>query len=110
MIACAIPPIHGFGTTVTLCGMAFASVSADPTSASLGFNAQLRRLLFGWLVASAGLLLSGCISFILLRRVLAQLHVHWSTLNQIKSDHRFRALQEAVRRRGLIMAMLARCS
>lgn len=105
MTLAAIPPISGFGTCVTMAGMAYASVQpSEPHSWAHVFW----RLMEGWMVASGGLILSASISFIALRTLLNRLDGRWGILTNIKSDRRFRALQQAVRERGLWMAVLAR--
>ena len=106
MTLTAIPPISGFGTCVTMAGMAYASVQP---SESHSWTHVSWRLIQGWIIASGGLVLSSSISFIALRALLNRLHGHWSILTDIKNDRRFRALQQAVRERGLWMAVLARC-
>ena len=103
MILSALPPIHGFSTSLTLCGMAFAS-----SHAGASWHQQLSALLYGWGVATIGLMLSAMLSFHILRRLLANLHGQWDIQDRIKSDRRFRALQTAVRERGMPMAILAR--
>ncbi|KAI3628646.1 TVP38 [Malassezia furfur] len=105
MTLTAIPPISGFGTCVTMAGMAYASVQP---SESHSWTHVSWRLIQGWIIASGGLVLSSSISFIALRALLNRLHGHWSILTDIKNDRRFRALQQAVRERGLWMAVLAR--
>lgn len=104
----AIPPISGFGTTVTMAGMAFASVDAKESQDGVSLAQSAARLFYGWMIASGGLVWSSVLSFLLLRRILARLHGQWDMLSTIKSDRRFRALQGAVRERGLWMAVLSR--
>jgi len=68
----------------------------------------MRALGQGWVIATVGLLLSACISFVVIRRILANMQGQWRMLARIKLDRRFRALQTAVRERSLVMTMLAR--
>lgn len=103
MAVTGIPPITGFSSTLTLCGMAFAR--SEPNAP---WQQQVRALGQGWAIATVGLLLSACLSFVIVRRVLANLQGQWHMLSRIKSDRRFLALQTAVRERGLMMAILAR--
>lgn len=91
-----------------MAGMAFASVDAKASQDGVSLAQSAVRLFYGWLIASGGLILSSLLSFVLLRRILARLHGQWDMLSTIKSDRRFRALQEAVRERGLWMAVLSR--
>lgn len=105
MIITAIPPISGFGSTVTMAGMAFASLRpTDPRT----WSQSLSQLAYGWAVASIGLVLSATTSLLLLRRVLSRLHGQWGVLSTIKKDRRFRALRIAVHEHGLWMAVLSR--
>lgn len=103
MTICALPPMHGFTTCITIFGMAFASAGAHAT-----ISEQVYTLLYAWSFATVGLVLSACISIIVLRRILHHLHGQWHILAHIKEDRRFRALQRAITEHGLIMATLAR--
>lgn len=103
MTVTGIPPINGFSSTLTLCGMAFAR--SEPNAS---WQQQMGALIQGWFIATVGLLISACLSFVTLRFILAHIQGQWRVLVKIKSDRRFRALQTAVRDRGLIMAMLSR--
>lgn len=105
MCITAIPPISGFGTCVTMAGMAFASIDASEPRA---WSHSASKLVYGWIIASFGMVLSSSISFMLLQTLLSRLHGQWEVLSVIKSDRRFRALQRAVKERGLWMAVLAR--
>ncbi|WFD38630.1 Tlg2-vesicle protein [Malassezia japonica] len=78
-----------------MAGMAFASVDAKASQDGVSLAQSAVRLFYGWLIASGGLILSSLLSFVLLRRILARLHGQWDMLSTIKSDRRFRALQEA---------------
>jgi uncharacterized membrane protein YdjX (TVP38/TMEM64 family) len=103
MTVCALPPVHGFTTCITIFGMAFASTGAHAT-----ISEQVYTLLYAWILATVGLVLSACISMMVLRRMLHHLHGQWHMLARIKEDRRFRALQRAIAEHGLVMATLAR--
>ncbi|WFD25856.1 Tlg2-vesicle protein [Malassezia nana] len=103
MIITGLPPLNGFSSALTLCGMAFAR--SEPKAP---WAQHMRALGWGWFVATLGLLVSACVSFVVLRRLLKKVQGQWALLARIKSDRRFRALQHAVHERGLVMALLAR--
>ena len=105
MTLAAIPPISGFGTCLTLTGMAFAS---STTSDKSTLTASLSRLMYGFGIAALGLVLSSTISFCLLRALFSRYHGDLEIFSLIRRDARFCALQQAVRERGLWMAVLAR--
>ena len=103
MTVCALPPMHGFTTCITIFGMAFASTDAHAT-----ISEQVYTLLYAWILATIGLVLSACISMMVLRRVLHHLHGQWQMLARLREDRRFQALQRAINEHGLVMATLAR--
>lgn len=103
MTICAFPPMHGFMTCMTVCGMAFGSAGAQST-----MHQQVSYLLYAWFIAVVGLMVSACISVVVLRRVLYYLHGQWQLLARMKQDRRFLSLQNAIRDHGLVMAVLAR--
>ena len=104
----AFPPVVGFGMTITVCSMAYGSAGPEQDRRSMTVQRELAIVLYGWLVTAAGYVLSASICFFGLRRLLHACHGHWSVIEQVKQDARFHAMQEAVRTRGLWMAVLIR--
>lgn len=108
MVITAMPPLSGFGTLVTVAGMAFAHAGPEQAKAGVTWGQSLWQFTYGWLVASLGLILSATIGIAAIRFILTRLRGRWDVMAMVQDDPRFNALQEAVRTRGLWMAVLAR--
>ena len=105
MTVLSFPPTVGFGTSVTLCGMAFGSARGAP---DFSWEAQLKRLLWAYAVALGGYVLGSTVAFFTLRRVVAALERRWQLIRSAKNDPRFTAVQTAVYQSGIWVAVLIR--
>ncbi|WFD31063.1 Tlg2-vesicle protein [Malassezia sp. CBS 17886] len=108
MAVSGFPPLSGFVTAVTLCGMAFSTTPRGEQAAA--WADQAYAMLRGWGIASLGMFISGCINFFVLRAILHHASAKFSFIQQVKRDARFRALQDAVREQGLKMTIMSRYS
>lgn len=104
VIIVSFPPLIGYGTSITLCGLGWG-VHADATSE----HAQLDGNLFqAWLLASVACLLGATVSFTVLRFLIVHHSKRVSWISNTLNDPKYVALSTAVRRRGLSMAILVR--
>lgn len=104
LIITAFPPTVGYGTAVTLCGLAYGS-AAGSQGGSDSKNAH--TVWEGWLLAASGCLLGATASFVVLRLLLRR-YAHLPMLKGVTDNQRFAAMGEAIRSRGTGMVVLIR--
>lgn len=110
VIVVSFPPLIGYGTAITLCGLGWG-VDAPATASH---PAMTGSLLHAWLLASTACLLGATISFLTLQwliRASTTTHRtgrHLACIQTVLDDPKFVAMSEAVRRRGLSMVVLIR--
>ncbi|SNX82546.1 uncharacterized protein MEPE_01252 [Melanopsichium pennsylvanicum] len=104
IIIVSFPPLIGYGTSITLCGLGWG-VHAEATSS----HPELKgNLLQAWLLASISCLLGATVSFFVLRFLIVHHSKRVSWISNTLNDPKYVALSTAVRRRGLSMAILIR--
>ena len=104
VIIVSFPPLVGYGTSITLCGLGWG-VHAEATAS----HPELRGNLFqAWLLASTACLLGATVSFSVLRFLIVHHSKRVSWISSTLNDAKYVALSTAVRRRGLSMAILIR--
>lgn len=104
VVIVSFPPLIGYGTSVTLCGLGWG-VHAEATAE----HAELRGNLFqAWILASTACLLGAAVSFSVLRFLIVHHSKRVSWISNTLNDAKYVALSTAVRRRGLSMAILIR--
>lgn len=122
IVIASFPPMVGYGTLITLAGMAFGSAyvpESEVPSSSLPLENAMEPVDHGpgsigqaWLVAVAGCLLGAVSSFTFLRHV--ALSSSWgrkiSRIDKLRASIQWRAMETAVVRRGWTMALLLRFS
>ena len=105
MCILGFPPMAGFGTSITLCGMAFGSAR---NTEDFAWHAQLRRVLWAYVLATGGYVLSATVAFLVLRYFISLLEDRWAVVRTAKEDPRFRAVQGAVDESRLWVSILLR--
>ena len=105
MTVLAFPPTVGFGTSVTMCGMAFGSARE---ATDLTWGTQSKRVFGAYLVATGGYVLGSTTAFVVLHRLVSVLEGRWQAIRSAKSDPRFGAVQTAVYQSGVWVAVLIR--
>lgn len=134
IVVSSFPPMVGYGTLVTLAGMAFGSAyvpegtKEDPSSSSSSSSSSAAAAANSgvvvvvdhgpgsigqaWLVAATGCLLGAVCSFTFLRHV--ALNSTWgrkvARIDKLRASAQWRAMETAVTRRGWTMALLLRFS
>ncbi|EPQ28215.1 uncharacterized protein PFL1_04042 [Pseudozyma flocculosa PF-1] len=103
VVLLSFPPLFGYGTAITLCGLGWG-VAAPESPTHPAMHGSLLR---GWAVATAGCLLGASVSFVVLRCLIRR-NAHVAFIERVLDDPKFRAMKEAVRRRGTSMAILIR--
>jgi hypothetical protein len=96
----ALPPLPGYGTAITLCGLAYGSPASPPVGTHGLFEA--------WSLAAAGCLGGATMSFLIMRGMLRGPGRHWLWVKGIRDDRRWVAMEAAVRGRGTGMVVLIR--
>ncbi|KAN0061067.1 Tlg2-vesicle protein [Thecaphora frezii] len=99
----SFPPLFGYGTAITLCGLGWG-VAAPETADHPQMNGSLLK---GWAVASSGCILGASASFWTLRWAIAK-HSNISFIRNTLQDPTFRAMKQAVAKKGIKMAILIR--
>lgn len=96
----SFPPLIGYGTSITLCGLAYGTPLDSESS---------HGLLMAWLIASAGCLTGSTLVFLFFRRYLSS---HHSTLpswiNKVRTKREWLAMEKAVQEKGYRMILLIR--
>jgi hypothetical protein len=96
----ALWPLPGYGTAITLCGLAYGSPASPPVGTHGLFEA--------WSLAAAGCLGGATMSFLIMRGMLRGPGRHWLWVKGIRDDRRWVAMEAAVRGRGTGMVVLIR--
>ncbi|SPO21719.1 uncharacterized protein UTRI_01202_B [Ustilago trichophora] len=104
VVVVSFPPLVGYGTSITLCGLGWG-VHAEATSSHPELNGNLLQ---AWLLASTACLLGATVSFSVLRFLIIHHSKRVSWISSTLNDPKYVALSTAVRRRGLSMAILIR--
>ncbi|CEH15094.1 Predicted membrane protein [Ceraceosorus bombacis] len=102
LVILSIPPLPGYGSAVTLCGLAYGSASIEPKGTHGLFEA--------WTLAAVGCLLGASIAFALLRFIVKGPGKSWQVITNVTDDRRWNAVQLAIRDKGLAMVVLIRFS
>ena len=108
VLVASFPPLIGYGTLITLSGMAFGgSVKSQVDGAPAVIKGSL---LEAWCVAATACMLGSLLSFTVLRSVLltSQLGRRLTRIDSLRDSRQWRAMEKAVGRRGLSMAILVR--
>lgn len=97
---CSFPPMVGYGTAITLCGLAFGSPLSGPGH-GLGI---------AWLIASIGCVAGSLASFLGCRWALRNYANEWEWVKKVRRAREWRAMEKAVDSKGWKMIMLVRVS
>ncbi|UZJ56718.1 hypothetical protein CBS101457_006038 [Exobasidium rhododendri] len=100
----------GYGTLITLSGMAFGGSQKVQTSD--GSMKESGSIWEAWAVASSACLLGSFLSFLVLRSVLLTSLIgrKLTRIDSLRDSRQWKAMEKAVGRRGLSMAILVRFS
>lgn len=93
IIILSFPPTVGYGSAVGICGLAY--------------GAGKHSVWEGWLLASAGCIAGATISFFVLRHWMRKWK-DWDMIKGVRDDKRWKAMEMAVRQRGMFMVVLIR--
>lgn len=96
----SFPPTVGYGTSITLCGLAYGSPASGPG----------HGLFRGWLIAATGCVVGSVTAFLTCRRGLHSYANHWEWVKKIREGREWKAMERAVERKGWKMIILIRVS
>lgn len=106
----SFPPLIGYGTLITLSGMAFGGGGGGANDEKdIGIHeGSLRE---AWIIAASACLLGSFVSFNMMRSVLltSTLGRKLTRIDALRGSKQWRAMEKAVGQRGLSMAILVRC-
>ncbi|CAO1632979.1 unnamed protein product [Parajaminaea phylloscopi] len=94
----SFPPTFGYGTSITLCGLAFGSPMASPGNS----------LFYAWFVAASGCLIGSLTAFLVCRHALHRPGNQWVWITRIREGREWKAMEKAVERQGWRMIILIR--
>jgi len=104
----SFPPMIGYGTLITLSGMAFGG--SQKVKLNDGSFVEVGSLWEAWSVAASACLLGSLISFTVLRSVLLTSLIgrKLTRIDSLRDSRQWRAMEKAVGRKGLSMVILVR--
>lgn len=104
VVIVSFPPLIGYGTSITLFGFGWG-VHAQATAQHAQLNGNLLQ---AWLLASLACLVGATVSFSVLRFLIIHHSKRVDWISNTLNDPKYTALSTAVRRKGLVMAILIR--
>lgn len=103
VILVSFPPIPGYSTFMSLCGLAFGSSKAKTDLYPHGHS-----VLEGWILAASSTIIGASISFLVMRSIVNR----WGSRNQMirnfKEDRNWKIMERAVVGKGFYMIVLLR--
>lgn len=96
----SFPPLVGYGTSITMCGLSFGSPESG----------EGHGLLLAWAIAAGGCLMGATASFLVGRWGLARYGDRFDWVREVRGGKEWRAMEKAVERKGWKMAILIRVS
>lgn len=96
----SFPPLVGYGTSITVCGLSFGSPESG----------EGHGLLLAWAIAAGGCLMGATASFLVGRWGLARYGDRFDWVREVRGGKEWRAMEKAVERKGWKMAILIRVS
>jgi hypothetical protein len=107
-ICVSFPPMIGYGTLMSLSGMAFGG--SQKMKLENGTQVPAGSLWEAWVVAALSCLLGSLVSFTVLRSVLLSSSIgrKLTRIDILRDSRQWRAMEKAVGRKGLSMAILVR--
>lgn len=94
----SFPPTIGYGTAITLCGLAYGSPTASPGNS----------LLYAWTIAATGCLVGSLTAFLVCRYALNHHGSQWAWVRKVREGREWKAMEKAVERQGAKMILLIR--
>ncbi|CAO1630086.1 unnamed protein product [Jaminaea pallidilutea] len=94
----SFPPTFGYGTAITLCGVAYGSPTSGPSGS----------LSHGWLLASTGCMVGATTAFLVCRYVLVRHAERFAFVRRLREGREWKAMEKAVERKGWKMIVLIR--
>ncbi|PWN20593.1 hypothetical protein BCV69DRAFT_282802 [Microstroma glucosiphilum] len=94
----SFPPLVGYGTSITVCGLSFGSPESG----------EGHGLLLAWAIAAGGCLTGATASFLVGRWGLARYGDRFDWIREVRGGKEWRAMEKAVERKGWKMAILIR--
>lgn len=96
----SFPPTIGYGTSITLCGLAYGSPQASPSNS----------LFYAWFVAASGCFTGSLTAFLACRYALNHHGNQWKWIRRIREGREWKTMEKAVERQGWRMIVLIRVS
>jgi uncharacterized membrane protein YdjX (TVP38/TMEM64 family) len=111
LLVCIVsfPPLLGYGTLITLCGMAYGG--SQKVKGQDGNTEYLSgSLLHSWVLAASACMIGSLFSFLVIRTFLLNSSIgrKLTRIDSLRASRQWRAMEQAIGQRGLSMVILVR--
>jgi magnesium-transporting ATPase (P-type) len=104
----SFPPLIGYGTLITLCGMAYGGT--QKVQGQDGIMVVSGSLVEAWCLAAGACMMGSLVSFLVLRSFLLTSSIgrKLTRIDSLRASRQWRAMEQAIGQRGLSMVILVR--